>query len=173
MFFFVEYLFLLNYYSIKFYLKFHSNPWSWWCFCQIGIGTRTRIHLQTSNSFFNLIYFETPYMYDETKTLCIIFYFGWKFWTDLKSAFLNCNIVSSTFPSSSSENWINKIARVYLNLNLPKSISFLIFLNLQQSEQLRKLKEDGISQVEYHQQQINVLGDALKRHKEMLAKLKK
>lgn len=52
----------------------------------------------------------------------------------------------------------------------------LIEINLlfqQQREQLQKLKEDKISQVEYHQKQLHEHEEALQRHKEALSKLNK
>lgn len=47
------------------------------------------------------------------------------------------------------------------------------FLCLKQREQLKKLKEDQISQAEFHHKQIEEHEQALKRHKEALSKIAK
>lgn len=48
-----------------------------------------------------------------------------------------------------------------------------LFVHLQQREQLQKLKADQITQAEYHNKQIHEHEEALKRHKEALAKINK
>lgn len=62
---------------------------------------------------------------------------------------------------------MSKMIRTYL------SILFFRLIILQQHEQLKKLKADQITQVEYHQKQIKEHEEALQRHKDALTKAQK